>query len=284
MKYGVQFPHVPLSDVGQTRDLAQCYDDAGFDYMTLGGHVLSARSGRYEGHRDWGYAIPFHDNFTLFAFLAGVTSRIRLMNSLTILPALQTAVVAKAAVDLAFLSNDRFDLGVGISWQEPEYRALGQDFHVRGARLSEQVDVLRMFWTQPFVTFKGKFHDIDDMGFDRLPRQPIPIWFGSQYGEAAMRRVAAKGDGWTVMMDPAEAMPRFRQYVSDAGRDPDAIKIMAALIIGDGGTDAWIAEAKRLQALGVTHMTLFTLPGTAAHGSPDSVLQVHDILSREIPS
>ena len=279
MKYGVQFPHVPLSDVGQTRDLAQCYDDAGFDYMTLGGHVLSARSGRYEGHRDWGYAIPFHDNFTLFAFLAGVTSRIRLMNSLTILPALQTAVVAKAAVDLAFLSNDRFDLGVGISWQEPEYRALGQDFHVRGARLSEQVDVLRMFWTQPFVTFKGKFHDIDDMGFDRLPKQPIPIWFGSQFGEAAMRRVAAKGDGWMALMDPTEAMPRFQQYVSEAGRDPGAVKIMSNIYVGDEGADKWIAEAKRLQGLGVTHITINAAPGTAAEAGVKRVVEMRDILS-----
>ena len=284
MKYGVLFPHVPFSDVGKTRDLAQTYDDAGFDYITFGGHVLTARPGRYEGRPDSLYATPYHDPLTVFGYLAAVTSRIRLISSVVILPALQTAMVAKAAVDLAFLSNDRFELGVGNSWQESEYRALGQDVHVRGARLTEQVEVLRLFWTQPFVTFKGKFHDIDDMGFDRLPKQPIPIWFGSQYGEAAMRRVAAKGDGWTVMMDPAEAMPRFRQYVSDAGRDPDAIKIMAALIVGDGGADAWIAEAKRLQALGVTHITIFTLPGTAARGSTDLVVQIRDILSREIPS
>ena len=277
MKYGLQFPHVPLNDVGQTRDLAQTYDDAGFDYTTLGGHVLTARAGRYEGRPNWGYAIPYHDALVVFGYLAAVTSRIRLITSLTILPTLQTAMVAKAAVDLAFLSNDRFELGVGNSWQESEYRALGQDLHTRGARLAEQVEVLRLFWTQPFVTFKGKFHDIDDMGFDRLPKQPIPIWFGSQYGEAAMRRVAAKGDGWMTLMDPAEAMPRFRQYVSDAGRDPDAIKIMSFLMVGDDGADAWIAEAKRLQALGTTHLTIVAAPGTSAEVK--RLIEARDILS-----
>lgn len=278
MQYGVQFPHVPLGDVGKTRDLAQTYDDAGFDYMTLGGHVLTAPAGRYPDRPEWSYAIPFHDIFVVFGYLAGVTSRIRLIAGLAILPALQTAMVAKAATDLAFLSNDRFELGAGNSWQESEYRALGQDFHTRGARLSEQVDVLRLFWTQPFVTFKGRFHDIDAMGFDRLPRKPIPIWFGSQFGDTAMRRVAAKADGWTVMMDPTEVMPRFRQYVSEAGRNPDAVKIMGVLIAGDGGADGWIAQAKRLQAAGVTHITLFTPPGMAAEAGIKRVIEARDIL------
>ncbi|HJQ18265.1 MAG TPA: TIGR03619 family F420-dependent LLM class oxidoreductase [Allosphingosinicella sp.] len=278
MKYGVLFPHVPFSDVGKTRDLAQTYDDAGFDYMTFGGHVLTARPGRYEGRPDSLYATPYHDPLTVFGYLAAVTSRIRLISSVVILPALQTAMVAKAAVDLAFLSNDRFELGVGNSWQESEYRALGQDVHVRGARLTEQVEVLRLFWTQPFVTFKGKFHDIDDMGFDRLPKQPIPIWFGSQFGEAAMRRVAAKGDGWMALMDPTEAMPRFQQYVSEAGRDPGAVKIMSNIYVGDEGADKWIAEAKRLHGLGVTHITINAAPGTAAEAGVKRVVEMRDIL------
>ena len=279
MKYGVLFPHVPFSDVGKTRDLAQTYDDAGFDYITFGGHVLTARPGRYEGRPDSLYATPYHDPLTVFGYLAAVTSRIRLISSVVILPALQTAMVAKAAVDLAFLSNDRFELGVGNSWQESEYRALGQDVHVRGARLTEQVEVLRLFWTQPFVTFKGKFHDIDDMGFDRLPKQPIPIWFGSQFGEAAMRRVAAKGDGWMALMDPTEAMPRFQQYVSEAGRDPGAVKIMSNIYVGDEGADKWIAEAKRLHGLGVTHITINAAPGTAAEAGVKRVVEMRDILS-----
>ena len=278
MKYGVLFPHVPFSDVGKTRDLAQTYDDAGFDYITFGGHVLTARPGRYEGRPDSLYATPYHDPLTVFGYLAAVTSRIRLISSVVILPALQTAMVAKAAVDLAFLSNDRFELGVGNSWQESEYRALGQDVHVRGARLTEQVEVLRLFWTQPFVTFKGKFHDIDDMGFDRLPKQPIPIWFGSQFGEAAMRRVAAKGDGWMALMDPTEAMPRFQQYVSEAGRDPGAVKIMSNIYVGDEGADKWIAEAKRLHGLGVTHITINAAPGTAAEAGVKRVVEMRDIL------
>ncbi|HKS20800.1 MAG TPA: TIGR03619 family F420-dependent LLM class oxidoreductase [Bradyrhizobium sp.] len=278
MKYGVLFPHVPFSDVGKTRDLAQTYDDAGFDYITFGGHVLTARPGRYEGRPDSLYATPYHDPLTVFGYLAAVTSRIRLISSVVILPALQTAMVAKAAVDLAFLSNDRFELGVGNSWQESEYRALGQDVHVRGARLAEQVEVLRLFWTQPFVTFKGKFHDIDDMGFDRLPKQPIPIWFGSQFGEAAMRRVAAKGDGWMALMDPTEAMPRFQQYVSEAGRDPGAVKIMSNIYVGDEGADKWIAEAKRLHGLGVTHITINAAPGTAAEAGVKRVVEMRDIL------
>lgn len=278
MKCGVMFPHVPLVDAAQTRDLAQIYDEAGFDYLTMGGHVLSARPGRYE-RPDFLYATPYHDSFTVLAYLAGLTRQIHLITSIAILPMLDTVLVAKQALDLAFLSNDRYELGVGLSWQEAEYRALGQDLHRRGARANEQIEILKLLWSQNYVTYKGKFHDIDDLGFDRLPNKPIPLWFGSQFSEPALRRIASKGDGWMTLMDPTEAMPRFREYLSDAGRDPGAFKIMASIVAGAGGADAWIAEAKRLQSIGVTHLTINPDPALTGDAGVQRVIEAREILS-----
>src|SRR5437763_1516001 len=82
-------------------------------------------------------------------------------------PLVPTALVAKQAAELSLLSGGRFQLGVCISWNQAEYEALGQDFKTRGRRLEEQIVVLRRLWTEPFVTFEGRFHKLNSVGLNQ---------------------------------------------------------------------------------------------------------------------
>jgi probable F420-dependent oxidoreductase len=270
MKYGVFMPQAPLSDVTHARDLAQAFEGAGFDYFCTGGHVLTTRSGRYD-LPDWVYAKPCIDPFLMFANLAGATSHIRMISSIVILPALATAVVARQSVELAFVSGDRFELGVGVSWQEAEYKALGFEFAERGRRMTEQVEVLKRLWAEPFITYKGEFHDFDDIGLGRTPNKPIPLWLGTNTSEKAQRRAALHGDGWMTAEDPIGLMPKMRQYLNEAGRDPGVFKVMYRIVpggdgvvAGDGNPEACIAKALRLKAAGVTHLNIW--PDAAYEG------------------
>jgi alkanesulfonate monooxygenase SsuD/methylene tetrahydromethanopterin reductase-like flavin-dependent oxidoreductase (luciferase family) len=107
-----------------------------------------------------------------------------------ILPQRQTALVAKQAAEVDVLSRGRLRLGVGVGWNPVEYEALGQDFHTRGRRCDEQIEVLRMLWTRPTITYRGRWHTITDAGINPLPMQrPIPIWIGGE-SPAAIRRPA----------------------------------------------------------------------------------------------
>ena len=63
------------------------------------------------------------------------------------MPQRQTALVAKQAAEVDVLSSGRLRLGVGIGWNIVEYEALGEDFSTRGARIEEQVEVMRLLWT-----------------------------------------------------------------------------------------------------------------------------------------
>jgi Luciferase-like monooxygenase len=72
---------------------------------------------------------PFHEPFTLFAFLAGVTSRVELVTSVLVLPQRQPVLVAKQAAEVSLLSGGRLRLGVGVGWNHMEFEALGADFH-----------------------------------------------------------------------------------------------------------------------------------------------------------
>ncbi|HWC30999.1 MAG TPA: TIGR03619 family F420-dependent LLM class oxidoreductase [Dehalococcoidia bacterium] len=279
MKFGTGFPLIALNDVGAARDFAQTYDGAGFDYLTAAGHLLATTADRYEGRPPMTFAGPFIDPFVLFGYLSGQTSRIHFVTSILILPLYETAVVAKQAAELDFVSGGRFELGVGISWQEAEYRAVGQDVHRRGARLGEQVEVLKLFWTKPYFSFKGKFHDIDNMGLNKLPSKPIPLWFGSTLEEAPVRRAAKHADGWMPMADPTETLPRFKQYMTEAGRNPSSLQLMSRVTAGDGGPDAWISEGKRLQGIGATHLTIGAPPDLTGAAASQRIIEAKNALS-----
>ena len=69
-------------------------------------------------------------------------------------------------------------LGVGVGWNHVEYEALGQDFHTRGARQEEQIELLRRLFTEPVVDFSGRFDRVDRAALMPKPAGSIPIWLG----------------------------------------------------------------------------------------------------------
>ena len=260
MRYGAGFPLKAMPDAAAIRDYATALEDAGFDFTGTAGHVMGQPAGTWPDRAAPQYTGPFNDPFVTFAFLAGVTKRIRFMSAILILPAMPTGLVAKQAAELALVSGGRFDLGVGVSWNAVEYRALGRDMRSRGARLEEQVTLLRRLWSEPYVTFKGRYHDFDNIGLARPVGAPIPIWFGTGTEEAVLRRVARLADGWMTIGDFLPHVPRFQQYLREAARDPAGFPIRGSLVAGDGGPDAWIKTARAYQAAGVTHITIGAPP------------------------
>src|SRR5262249_33930812 len=138
---------------------------------------------------------------TLCGYLAAVTRRVGLQTGILVLPLHETVVVAKQLAEVDFLSGGRLGIGVGVGWLEFEFPALGRDFHSRGARMDEQMALLRGLWTGPSVTFHGREHHIEGAGINPLPIQRrLPVWVGGKV-RATVRRAAQYGDGWIVAGD-----------------------------------------------------------------------------------
>ena len=260
MFYGAGFPLQAMPDAAAMRDYATALEEAGFDFTSTAGHVLGQPAGTYPDRAAPQYTGPFNDPFVTFSFLAGVTKRIRFMSAILILPSLPTGLVAKQVAELALVSGGRFELGVGVSWNAAEYGALGQEMGARGAKLEEQVGLLRRLWSEPYVTFNGRFHDFDGVGLGRVTAAPIPIWFGTGTDERVLRRVARLADGWMTIGDFLPHVPRFQQYLRDAGRDPAGFPIRGSLVAGDGGADVWTRTARAYQDAGVTHLSIGAPP------------------------
>src|SRR5262249_61905858 len=128
--------------------------------------------------------------------------------------------------------------------------AMGQDFTTRGRRLEEQIVVLKRLWTEPFVSFEGRFHALHGVGLNQLPQQPIPVWIGCAPEEPLLRRVARVADGWLPQVDPAEPLTRLRGYLTEAGRDPSSCGVTWRLGAGAGGPGAWGEGGRGVEAGG----------------------------------
>ena len=122
----------------------------------------------------------------------------------------QTALVARQTAALDVLSQGRLRLGIGVGANAAEYRAMGVDFHTRGARCDEQLALLHELWREPEVSFEGRFDTVQSNGIDPRPiQQPIPVWVGarsipSEAGCAPHRPVG----GWMVRSGLARGVPR----------------------------------------------------------------------------
>src|SRR5215208_661835 len=164
MRFGVVFPQTEIgADPAVVKDYAQAAEQLGYDHLLVYDHVLGADTTIAE-RRDWRgpytHETQFHEPFVLFGYLAGLTERIELVTGIIILPQRQTALVAKQAAEVDILSGGRLRLGVGIGWNSVEYEALNEDFHSRGRRVEEQIQLLRRLWAEPVVDFKGRYHNI----------------------------------------------------------------------------------------------------------------------------
>jgi probable F420-dependent oxidoreductase len=212
----------------------------------------------------------FHEPLTLFCYLAAITKRLELVSGVIVLPQRQSALVAKQAAEVDVLSNGRLRLGVGIGWNAVEYEALGEEFGTRGARIEEQIEMMRLLWTREVVSFEGRYHRIDEAGINPLPVQrPIPVWMGAR-ADVGLRRTARVAEGWFPLGPPdermREAVKRLRGYVEEAGRAPESVGIEARLDVGRVPPEEWIAQTEAWRSLGATHISVNTM--NAGLGSP----------------
>ncbi len=281
MKYGTGLSITEPPEITPVRDQVQALDGAGFDYVGLPGHVLGAVADRYPERPTMTYVGPFHDPFVLFAYLAGVTQNIHFMNTILILPLYPTALAAKQAAELSYVSGGRYEMGIGISWNPDEYEALGQTFTNRGRRSEEQIELMRKFWADPVVTFEGKYQKINGLGLNRPPLD-IPVWIGSGTDDRLLRRVARLADGWLPTGDTAEAMTRLRPMLEQEGRNPADLKLQGRVVATPEGPSAWVEAGKAQAAIGVTHISLGAAPGTPPAQALQTLIEAKRVLSEEL--
>jgi len=225
----------------QLIDAARFCEDVGFDGVGVSDHLFVPETfqTRYPGSKAGSDGTPFFtidkkwsfpDPFVTLGMIAMATKRVKLFQSIFIGPARNPMEVAKASGTLATFAPDRLRVCPAVGWMKDEFDVYGVDFHTRGRRLDEMIEVLRKLWSGEIVEHHGEFFD-----FPRLRSLPapghIPI-LPAGAAPAVMRRAAYLGDGW---MDFANAqrnlavIDELQQMRRDAGRDHLPFEIVMSL-------------------------------------------------------
>jgi probable F420-dependent oxidoreductase len=267
----------PPDQLHRILELARMADDAGVTTVLTPDHVvMSSRIDRY----GWG---PFPDTIdspwleplTLLAAIAGATSRVRLGTSILIAPLRPATLLAKTAATIDVLSRGRLELGVAVGWQEEEYQAEGIDFSARGQILTDTMAACRALWGPSPSSFSSATVAFENIWCEPKPVQAggPPILFAGTLTSRNADRIVAMGDGWIPIMRAGleqigDGIRVLRERFTEAGRDPDSIKVRAPLPVvtgGDGNPDlaATIEGAAAFVEAGVSEVTVRIPPFVA---------------------
>jgi probable F420-dependent oxidoreductase len=201
MRVGVHLPQYGrVAGPDAIKKAAQHAEALGFLDVWVSDHVVHPVAQDYPS--------PYlFDPLITLATAAAVTERVGLGTSVLVVPMHNPLELANALASLDVLSSGRLTVGVGVGWSEPEYLALGRQFHDRGRRLDEAIDLFRKAWSEDPLSFHGEYTSFDDVRVLPQPGRRIPIWVGGR-SEPAYRRAAERGDGYqAVGLTPEEAGP-----------------------------------------------------------------------------
>ena len=240
-------------EIGGTQivEAARMAERAGFDWVSCSDHVAVPVSRAAAMGASW------FDAGSTLAFVAGATTRIRLLSHVLVLPYRHPLVIAKQYGTLDHLSGGRLILGVGSGHLKPEFKVLGADFERRGTVNDEYLAAIVAAWSEEVARFEGETLAFRDVIVAPRPAQRPrpPIWVGGN-SRAAVRRAARLADGWVPWQLEPEACGAA---VADARRlraeadQPGAFEVVAPLAVPAGvPADVLVAAAARWRAAGAT--------------------------------
>lgn len=271
MRFGITMFSTDLSmDVPA---LAVAAEERGFDSLYLPEHThipVSRRTPPPTGDAELAEEYKRTlDPLIALAAAASVTRTLRLGTGVALPAQREPIVTAKAVATLDQLSGGRFVLGVGFGWNEDELADHGVAMADRRAVCREHVLAMQALWADDVAGFSGDHVQVSPSWSWPKPMQRpgVPVLVGGGAGPKLFAHVAEYGAGWIPIGGTGlgESIPRLREVVAGAGRDPDALEIVPFGSLPDPG------KLEHFAAVGVTEC-VFRVPSAPA----DAVLPVLD--------
>jgi len=203
--------------------------------------------------QDHPYQWRFFDTWTLLAYAAGRTDRVRFVPDVLNLPLRLPAVIAKAAASLDVLSGGRVELGLGAGAFWDGIEAMGGPRRTPGESvdaLAEAIEIIHGFWSgERSVSVDGRHYRVAGIHPGPAPAHPIGVWLGA-YGPRMLRLTGRMADGWLPSVGgrylSAEDVPARHAAIDEAargaGRDPEDVVRAVNLPGLEGASAAALAD------------------------------------------
>ena len=242
----------------------------GFESVWAGEHVVmpdytSAYPYSSDGRLPQSAQTDVPDPLVWLAYVAGITTRIRLATGVLILPQRNPVVLAKEVATLDLLSRGRVILGVGVGWMREESEAIGVPFDARGTRMEEFIGAVRALWESDRASFAGAHARFSGARCYPKPVQAgstVPIVVGGS-GMVAAKRAGRLADGYYPIAPTVEALTELitvmRRAATEAGREPDDVEVstMSFALVGDDPVGPALLDSfHRMEDLGVSRIVV----------------------------
>ena len=291
MEFGFGVPsRGPLASLENMVTIAQKGEEMGFEIVSVSDHIVvpytidSIYPYNETGEFTSSQSGEYMEQLATISFLAGVTSSIKLLTSVMVLPHRSPVLTAKILATIDVLSQGRLIVGCGVGWMREEFEAIGAPpYEERGAVGNEYLRVFKELWTSDNPSYDGDYCSFSNISFAPKPvQQPHPpLWIGGE-SPPALRRAAELGDAWyPIGSNPrfpvgtfdqlADYMSRVRGNAERAGRDPAELDFAysvnwydtseAQVVDGErrpltGNAVQASDDVKRLEEMGVNHLML----------------------------
>ena len=254
------------------RELAVAADEAGFDAVWLGEHVVlpvgyssehpTAGTGGHE-HIAGPIVDPgteLLDPWVALGAVAGATTKLRLATGNYILPLRHPLITARSAATLQAASGGRLLLGIGAGWLVEEFAALGVPFDERYGRLVETIEIIRAAWAGGPFDYHGKYFSFDPIQLTSRPVH-VPLIMGGNT-PPALKRAGLLGDGWFSSGTPSfDDARRLRDGMLRAARATGSTPRTAA-------TSGWRAPTRRSSSATAPRASTTSSSGPTSCGRP----------------
>lgn len=279
MKFVLSTSFIPVKDIPA---IAQKADETGWHGLSFSDHVVHPKNLKVpypytpNGKRRWEAFTQWPDPMVMIGALSTITQHIEFMNNIYVLPMRNPLMAAKAISTAAVLSDNRLNLCIGVGWSKDEFELLEQDFHTRGKRCDESIEILRKLMQGGWVKHDGELYPFEELEMSPVPDKPVPIWVGG-ISKFALRRAAQFGDGWVSDLQSSkeitDSIVDIKEQRQKLGTDNENFSVMAS------PNDAFMPEQfMELEDNGVTH--IMTMPWHFYQKPPFTLEQQLDSIER----
>ncbi|MEZ4330847.1 MAG: TIGR03619 family F420-dependent LLM class oxidoreductase [Myxococcota bacterium] len=229
---------LPFTHPDEMLELVPVIEEAGFEGIMVADHLFAPESydSRYpydsSGEPPFDAQTQFPEVFATISALAMVTTRLRFMPNVYVLPMRHPIEVAKGLSTAAVFSKNRVVFGIGAGWLQEEFEILGRPFDARGRRMDEQIPIVQRLLAGEVVSADGEFYRFEPIRINPIPSGKVPFWIGGM-NAAALRRAGQYGDGWTgagtTFEETIAILTELQRQRKKFGRDREPFDCMIPL-------------------------------------------------------